>query len=121
MLAAGVNVCLGTDSLASNPDLNLWREVCFVRERYPRFDGEELVRMATLRGARALGIDQMTGSITPGKRADLVVLPLPRGSRRWTDVLSCTDPPREVLQHGRVVDLDPASAPEPSWRAKSRM
>lgn len=105
MLAAGVNVCLGTDSLASNPDLNLWREVCFVHERYPRFDGEELVRMATLRGARALGIDQMTGSITPGKRADLVVLPLPRGSRRWTDVLSQASVPRAVVHGGRPVEL----------------
>lgn len=76
-LARGVRVALGTDSLASNPDLDLWAEACFVHQRHPDVSGETLLRMATLSGAEALGWADETGSLTPGKSADLVVLLLP--------------------------------------------
>jgi cytosine/adenosine deaminase-related metal-dependent hydrolase len=76
-LARGVRVALGTDSLASNPDLDVLAEARFVHARHPDFDRATLLRMATLHGAEALGWDDATGSLTPGKSADLVVLPLP--------------------------------------------
>jgi aminodeoxyfutalosine deaminase len=76
-LARGVRVALGTDSLASNPDLDLLAEARFLHKLYPDFPGAALVRMATLSGAEALGWQDETGSLTPGKSADLVVLPLP--------------------------------------------
>jgi cytosine/adenosine deaminase-related metal-dependent hydrolase len=76
-LARGVRVALGTDSLASNPDLDLLAEARFIHSRYPDFSGAALLRMATLSGAEALGWASFTGSLTPGKLADLVVLPLP--------------------------------------------
>ena len=50
-LARGVRVCLGTDSLASNPDLDVLAEARFVRSRYPDFPGDQLLRMVTLSGA----------------------------------------------------------------------
>jgi aminodeoxyfutalosine deaminase len=76
-LARGVRVVLGTDSLASNPDLSVLHEARFLHRLYPDLPGAVLLRMATLSGAEALGWADETGSLTPGKSADLVVLPLP--------------------------------------------
>jgi cytosine/adenosine deaminase-related metal-dependent hydrolase len=76
-LARGVRVALGTDSLASNPDLDLLAEARFVRRHHPDVGGDVLLRMATLAGAEALGWADETGSLEVGKSADLVVLPLP--------------------------------------------
>lgn len=78
LLRAGHEVALGTDGLASNPDLDLLAEARFVSERHPDLPGAALLRMATLAGARALGWEAETGSLAPGKSADLVVLALPR-------------------------------------------
>jgi cytosine/adenosine deaminase-related metal-dependent hydrolase len=76
-LQRGVRVALGTDSLASNPDLDVLAEARFLHQKYPDFDGPTLLRMATLSGAEALGWADETGSLTPGKSADLAVVPLP--------------------------------------------
>jgi cytosine/adenosine deaminase-related metal-dependent hydrolase len=76
VLAAGGCVALGTDSLASNPDLSMLEEARLVRHSFPDFPGDQLLRMITLSGAEALGWDQETGSLVPGKSADLVLLPL---------------------------------------------
>lgn len=76
MLAAGVRVALGTDSRASNPDLNLWNEVRFAARRHPTIVPETWLRMATLYGAEALGIDRHYGSLTVGKVGNFLVIPL---------------------------------------------
>ncbi|MBM3980022.1 MAG: amidohydrolase family protein [Planctomycetes bacterium] len=76
-LSRGVRVCLGTDGLASNPDLDVLAEARFVRGRYPDFPGDQLLRMVTLSGAEALGWADECGSLEPGKSADLVAVPLP--------------------------------------------
>jgi cytosine/adenosine deaminase-related metal-dependent hydrolase len=76
-LRRGVRVALGTDSLASNPDLDVLAEVRYLHARYPDVPGAALLRMATLSGAEALGWADETGSLTPGKSADLVTVPLP--------------------------------------------
>jgi aminodeoxyfutalosine deaminase len=75
-LHRGVRVALGTDSLASNPDLSILAEMRFIHQRYPDFPGDALLRMATLSGAEALGWADATGSLSPGKSADLAVVPL---------------------------------------------
>jgi cytosine/adenosine deaminase-related metal-dependent hydrolase len=76
-LARGVRVALGTDSLASNPDLSVLSEMRFVHARHPDVPGATLLRMATLAGAEGLGWADETGSLTPGKSADFAVVPLP--------------------------------------------
>ncbi len=76
MRAAGINVCVGTDSLASNPSLSVLEELRYLRQRFDDLDNGELVEMGTLCGARALGLDDTIGSLEPGKQADLVVVPL---------------------------------------------
>ncbi len=90
MLDASINVCIGTDSLASNPSLSVLDEVRFLHSRYPDFNTHTLLEMITLRGARALGVDHLTGSLTPGKSADITVIPL--------DNDGPTDPLRNILE-----------------------
>lgn len=79
LIARGVNVALGTDSRASNPDLSLWNEVLFLRARTPDLDPAVLLTLGTLNGATALGLDAETGSLTVGKSADLAVIALAAG------------------------------------------
>ncbi|WP_246151757.1 amidohydrolase family protein [Rubripirellula reticaptiva] len=64
-LTAGIRVALGTDSRASNPDLNLWSEVQFLLNHRPDIDPAEVLKMATLNGATALGRLEF-GRIQPG-------------------------------------------------------
>jgi cytosine/adenosine deaminase-related metal-dependent hydrolase len=77
LLARGVNVAIGTDSRASNPDLSLWHELRFLVEQFPDADRREILELGTQRGARALGLDAEVGTLTPGKSADLAVVALP--------------------------------------------
>lgn len=74
LLAKGANVALGTDGLGSNPDLSLWNELLFLRKRFPEVAPSKLLELGTLAGARALGREHECGSLTVGKRADLVVV-----------------------------------------------
>lgn len=66
---SGVSVAVGTDSLASATDLNLFAELALMRRLAPAVPARELLRSATLVGARALGLDQDLGTLAPGKRA----------------------------------------------------
>lgn len=89
MLDRGINVCIGTDSLASTDSLSVLDEMRFLRSQDNVIASEQLLHMGTLAGARALGLDPYTGSLEPGKRADLVVIPLsvPRTSEPVDDIL----------------------------------
>lgn len=80
---AGVNVAIGTDGAASNNDLDLLAEVRTaallakaVAGNATALDAHRALRMATLNGARALGLDEQTGSLELGKQADLVAFDL---------------------------------------------
>lgn len=75
-VSRGARVALGTDSLASNPDLDLLAEARLIHERHPDLPGDRLLRMATLSGAEALGFSDVTGNLDAGKSADLVVVSL---------------------------------------------
>ena len=63
-------MALGTDSRASNPDLNLWREVQHLLRHRPDIRPSDVLRMATLHGAEALGKSEF-GRIEIGCRAAL--------------------------------------------------
>lgn len=83
LLAAGINVALGTDSTASNNDLDLLEEMQTaallakgVSGNAAAVSAAETLEMATLAGARALGLDGEIGSLRPGKAADFVALDL---------------------------------------------
>lgn len=72
VLERGGSVALGTDGRGSNPDLNLWDEVRFLRRNFPSINPATLLELATLRGARALGLEAHYGSLTPGKRFAMI-------------------------------------------------
>jgi len=72
----GVRVALGTDSRASNPDLSLWNELLFLRAKFPQVAPQELLEIATLSGASALGLGEETGTLTADKSADIAVIRL---------------------------------------------
>ena len=83
LLTADVNVALGTDSTASNNDLDLLEEMQTAALLAKAVSGNaealpatSALEMATLGGARALGLDGEIGSLTPGKAADFVALDL---------------------------------------------
>jgi len=82
---AGIRVCIATDSPASTPSFDMFDEMraaifgARARERRPDALGAaDALELATLGGARALGLDGTVGSLVPGKRADLTVLSLAR-------------------------------------------
>lgn len=78
-LAASLRVGLGTDSLASNETLSLWDEMRFAHRVYGEaVTPQQLVTMATLGGAAALGMAGAIGSLATGKRADLTALAIDR-------------------------------------------
>jgi len=72
-----VPVAVGTDSLASVPDLNLFNELAELRRLAPHVPAARLLKSATLVGARALGFESDYGSIEAGKRASFVAVTLP--------------------------------------------
>ncbi len=83
MLKAGVTVGLGTDGAASNNSQDMFEvlKVTPLLQRARLQDAQALtpmqaLRMATIGGARALGLDHLVGSLEPGKRADLIMLDL---------------------------------------------
>ena len=83
LLEAGVNVCLGTDGAASNNSLNMFHEMSLlalihkgVRRTPQCISAKENFRIATINGAKALGLEKETGSLEAGKKADIAILNL---------------------------------------------
>lgn len=68
MIEAGILPALGTDSYASNPSIDLWREMQLLAGDHPDLPPEQILAMATLGGAQALHVEQDYGSIEPGRR-----------------------------------------------------
>ncbi len=74
---SGVRVAVGTDSLASAPDLNVFAEIATLRALAPNVPASALLESATRHGARALGFDADYGTIEAGRRARLILVDLP--------------------------------------------
>jgi cytosine/adenosine deaminase-related metal-dependent hydrolase len=90
MLASGARVALGTDSRASNPDLDVLAEVRFAANRHPDVPAAQWVRMATLDGAVALGRGDEAGSLAAGKRADLTAIACDSGDDAYEQIVRGT-------------------------------
>ena len=93
MLARGINVAVGTDSRASSPDLNLVDDLRLLHGLAPEVPAQTLWEMATVRGARALGIGSQAGSLSPGKGGECVVFP------------AATDDPLTEILEGEATPL----------------
>jgi cytosine/adenosine deaminase-related metal-dependent hydrolase len=77
--ASGVRVAVGTDSLASTPDLNVFSELAALRRLAPGVPAARLIASATIEGARALGFDSSFGTLDAGKRARILAVSVPAG------------------------------------------
>ncbi|MGK7295908.1 MAG: TRZ/ATZ family hydrolase [Candidatus Wenzhouxiangella sp. M2_3B_020] len=117
LVAAGVNVCIGTDGAASNNDLSLIAEMRQTALLAKVSSGDaaavpapKALSMATIHGARALGMDDRIGSIEPGKQADLAAIRLDRIE---------TQPVYDVIS--QVVYAVPDSQVTDVWVAGNRL
>ncbi len=128
MLAAGVDVGLGTDGAASNNDLDLWEEIRLAALIHkaeladPKvMPAATVLRMATAGGAAALGLQEQVGSLAPGLRADLIqvrVAYVPHLTPMYSpvshlvyaadaqDVVTTVVDGRVLMEEGRVLTLD---------------
>ncbi|MQA90277.1 MAG: amidohydrolase family protein [Gemmatimonas sp.] len=127
MREAGVQVGLGTDSVGSNNRLDLLEEARIAsllqraKNRVPdHLPGGELLRLCTIDGARALGMDDRIGSLEPGKEADFCVVAIERPhtvpspdplatlfhAARGADVVLTVVGGRVLYDHGEHVSLD---------------
>jgi 5-methylthioadenosine/S-adenosylhomocysteine deaminase len=143
MQKAGVTVGLGTDGAASNNDLDMFeamRQAAFLHKLVTNdpsaLPAKTAVRMATIDGARILGLDKMVGSLESGKRADLILVST-RGARqtpmydpfshvvyvaRGDDVQTMIVNGRMVMRDRRVMTLNENAILEEAvgWAAKVR-
>jgi len=131
MVRCGVNVCLGTDGAMWNNSNDIFREMKGMMLLQTLKNGirslklRDVLRMATVNGARAMGLEAETGSIAVGKRADLILVntaaphmqPLRTGSREnaascvvfnacGRDVTDVFVKGRQVVRQGRLLTAD---------------
>jgi cytosine/adenosine deaminase-related metal-dependent hydrolase len=106
LLQLGGSVALGTDSRASNPDLSLWGELQFLAERFPEISQLELLRLATINGARALGRARDHGSLETGKLANFIAIgPAPDDvPRLHQELITGATEVRAVFYRGRRME-----------------
>ncbi len=97
------NLCVGTDSQASNGSFSLLDELRVMAAATPALDPAELLAMITLNPARALGLSDRLGSLRPGAWADLTALYCPGGEKRsiYAELLSTQTPSAWSMIHGR--------------------
>jgi 5-methylthioadenosine/S-adenosylhomocysteine deaminase len=120
MLKKDLAVGLGTDGAASNNDLSMWEEMDTAAKLHKLFAGDpkvltarEAFEMATIRGARALHLENLIGSIETGKRADIVIVDTDELSQTpfyniYSSLVYATKATdvRHVIINGKVIMLD---------------
>jgi 5-methylthioadenosine/S-adenosylhomocysteine deaminase len=142
MLAEGVRLGLGTDGAASNNDLDMFEEMLTAALLSKHASGDptaapapKVLEMATLGGARALGMEDSLGSLEPGKRADLVVVDVgaPRlhpmfdpvshlvYAAKGADVRHSVIEGRVVMRDRKVLTLDEAAVLAESERYRRQV
>jgi cytosine/adenosine deaminase-related metal-dependent hydrolase len=103
MRVHGINVCLGTDSLASNNSLDMRSEIRQAQVYHPDIPPLDWWRMVTLNGAKALGQAGVLGEITVGAKADLVAFPLTPQQDPFTSFIAGKKPPSFLMVNGEQI------------------
>jgi 5-methylthioadenosine/S-adenosylhomocysteine deaminase len=98
LLARGIVVGLGTDSVVSVGRLDLLAEARAAAVLVPQLSAELLIELCTLGGARALGLEAETGSLRPGKWADCAVIQIPDSRNRSPAQQVVGSSPQDVLR-----------------------
>jgi cytosine/adenosine deaminase-related metal-dependent hydrolase len=99
----GVNVCLGTDSLASNDTLNMFAEMQTFSRIFPDMSAQEILPMATTAGAKALNLGGKIGSINTGAWADLIAVPLDGNVDPYEAVVYAEKPVTFSMVNGKII------------------
>jgi len=97
----GFNVCLGTDSLASNDDLSLFAEMRAFQEEFPDVSPENIVEMVTVNPARALQHERSLGKIARGFAADLIAVPVKSSTSIFEEIVGSKEPVSWLMVGGR--------------------
>jgi cytosine/adenosine deaminase-related metal-dependent hydrolase len=106
----GFNICLGTDSLASNEDLSLFAEMRAFQNESPDVSPEEILQMVTVDPARALRQENARGRIQPGFRADLISIPCSGTGDVFEEVMAFESPVDWILLNGKEERNTPHAA-----------
>ena len=98
----GFNICLGTDSLASNENLSLFAEMRAFQRSEPGISPDEILRMVTVNPAMALHREKMIGRIRPGFCADLIAIPCGRGADLFGEIVGFEGQFDWVMVNGKM-------------------
>ena len=98
----GFNVCLGTDSLASNEDLSLFAEMRAFQKEFPDVSPEEILEMVTVNSARALRQENVLGKIRVASAADLIAVPCARPTSVFDKIIQFDKPVAWLMVGGQV-------------------
>src|SRR5882762_1538931 len=98
----GFNICLGTDSLASNESLSLFAEMRAFQKEFPSVSAEEILQMVTVNPARALRYENALGQIRPGFGADLIAVPCSGSTDIFEQILACDAPVSWSMVNGNI-------------------
>jgi cytosine/adenosine deaminase-related metal-dependent hydrolase len=101
--ALGSNICLGTDSLASNGDLSLFAEMRAFQKNEPRTSPEEILSMVTVNAGRALHQENAMGRIRAGFHADLISVPCTRSTSVFEEILAFDRPVDWMMVNGQII------------------
>jgi len=93
----GFNICLGTDSLASNESLSLFAEMRAFQKEFPSVSAEEILQMTTVNPARALRYENALGQIRSGFGADLIAVPCSGSTNVFEQIIAFENPVDWVL------------------------
>jgi cytosine/adenosine deaminase-related metal-dependent hydrolase len=98
----GFNICLGTDSLASNENLSLFAEMRAFQRSEPGISPYEILKMATVNPAMALHREKMIGRIRPGFCADLIAVPCSQGADLFGEIMEFDGQVDSVMVNGKL-------------------
>jgi cytosine/adenosine deaminase-related metal-dependent hydrolase len=98
----GFNICLGTDSLASNEDLSLFAEMRAFQRREPAISPEEIVKMVTINPAMAFHQEKMIGRIRPGFCADLIAVQCSEGDNSFEQIVGFDGSIDWIMVNGKM-------------------
>jgi cytosine/adenosine deaminase-related metal-dependent hydrolase len=108
--ALGFNICLGTDSLASNENLSLFAEMRAFQKEFPGVPPEEVLQMVTVNPARALRQENALGRIQRGCRADLISIPCSGTDDVFAEIIAFEEAVDWILLNGKEKRNTPHAA-----------
>src|SRR5207247_1263272 len=111
--ALGFNICLGTDSLASNQSLSLFAEMRQFQRSEPGISPDKLFEMVTINAALALHQEKSLGRIRPGFQADLIAVPSSGGENLFEQIVAFDGRVDWMLLDGKQKRSPPAPANVP--------